>query len=44
MYIAGADDESSSSDPLDVMTVYDPDSGTEYAVSVEEGRLVIRSA
>ena len=44
MYIAGADDESSSSDPVDVMTVYDPDSGTEYAVSVEEGRLVIRSA
>ena len=42
MYIAGADDESSSSDPLDVMTVYDPDSGNEYAVSVEEGRLVIR--
>ena len=33
MYIAGADDESSSSDPVDVMTVYDPDSGTEYAVS-----------
>lgn len=44
MYIAGADDESSSSDPLDVMTVYDPDSGAEYAVSVEEGRLVIRPA
>jgi len=44
MYIAGADDESSSSDPVDVMTVYDPDSGTEYAVSVEDGRLVIRSA
>lgn len=44
MYIAGADDESSSSDPVEVMTVYDPDSGTEYAVSVEEGRLVIRSA
>lgn len=44
MYIAGADDESSSSDPVEVMTVYDQDSGTEYAVSVEEGRLVIRSA
>lgn len=44
MYIAGADDESSSSDPLDVMTVYDPDSQVEYAVSVENGRLVIRPA
>lgn len=41
MYIAGADDESSSSDPVDVMTVYDPDSGNEYAVSMEDGRLVI---
>lgn len=41
MYITGAD-ESSSGEPVDVMTVYDPDSGNEYAVSMEDGRLVIR--
>jgi hypothetical protein len=43
MYIAEIDDESSSSAPVEVMTVYDQDSGTEYAVSVEDGRLVIKS-